>query len=206
MHRSHVTTLLLAGALIAGAANAQAGFQKIFNGKNLEGLALVGVTPDTFKVQDGVLVCSGKPNGYFATMKSYRNYVLRFDWKYVRPAGLQKDSDFDGNSGLLIHITGEHKVWPKCIEVQLMNKDAGNVFGLGSAVQGKKDAAAQARAIKPVGEWNREEVTCKDGTIAARINDILVGEGSGSNPAEGTIGWQSEGAEIHFRNIEIKEL
>ena len=194
-------------ALAAATASAQEqGFVKLFNGRNMDDFALVGVTPATFKVENGVIMVSGQPNGYFATKKAYRNYVLKFDWKYVRPAGLQNDADFPGNSGLLVHIAGEHKVWPKCVEVQLMNKDAGNIFGLGSKVNGKKDAAAQAKAIKPVGEWNSEEVTCKDGRITAKINGIVVAEGTDTDPAEGTIGWQSEGAEIHFRNLLIREL
>jgi 3-keto-disaccharide hydrolase len=198
---------LAAFAAAAGVASAgPGGFTKLFNGKDMSDFTLVGVTPATFKVENGVIICSGQPNGYFATRKSYRNYVLKFDWRYARPANLQNDAAFGGNSGLLIHIAGEHKVWPKCIEVQLMNKDAGNIFGLGAKVNGKKDAAAQAKAIKPVGEWNSEEVICQDGKITAKINGIVVAEGTDADPAEGPIGWQSEGAEIHFRNLEIKEI
>jgi len=209
MQLRHRLALLLSAAVLAvGVAHAQdgEGFVNLSNGKNMEGFRLVGVDASTFKVQDGVIQVSGKPNGYFATEKSYRNYALKFDWRYIRPAGLQNDADFGGNSGLLIHIAGEHKVWPKCVEVQLMNKDAGNIFGLGSKVSGKKDAAVQAKAIKPVGEWNTQEVVCQDGRITAKINGMLVAEGTDADPREGPIGWQSEGAEIHFRNIRIKEL
>jgi hypothetical protein len=198
-----ITALLLAAA----AAAQQPQFTRLFNGRNVsDDFALVAVTPATFKVQDGVLICSGQPNGYFVTKRPYKNYVLRFDWRYARPAGLTNDADFPGNSGLLLHIAGEHKVWPKCVEAQLMNKDAGNIFGLfGAKANGKKDAAAQARAIKPVGQWNTMEVTTKDGAITCKINGITVAEAIGADPMEGPIGWQSEGAEIHFRNIEIAE-
>ncbi len=209
MRRRTLLAALVPGFLLAGPAvlgRADDGFVPLFNGKNMSDFQLVGVSPETFSVENGVIRCSGKPNGYFATKKSYRNYVLQFDWRYARPAGLQQDSDFAGNSGLLVHITGEHKVWPKCVEVQLMNKDAGNIFGLGSKVNGKKYADAQAKAIRPVGEWNREEVVCKDGTLIAKINGVVVAEGTGADPAEGSLGWQSEGAEIHFRNLQIKEL
>ena len=206
MTRRGRLALPLAAFVLAAAAHAGQGFKPLFNGKNMDDFVLVEVKPETFKVEDGVIVCSGQPNGYFATKKSYKNYFLRFDWKYVRPAGLEKDDDFQGNSGLLIHIDGEHKVWPKCIEVQLMNKDAGNIFGLGSEVRAKKDDQAQKKAIKPVGEWNSEEVVCQDGKITAKINGVVVAEGTGARPAEGPIGWQSEGAEIHFRNLTVKEL
>jgi len=201
------TLLVAAAALAAGAVSqAEGEFRPLFNGRDMADFVLVSTPPDTYRVADGVIQVSGSPNGYFATKKSYRNYVLEFDWKYVRPAGLQNDAEFPGNSGLLLHIAGDHKVWPKCVEVQLMNRDAGNIFALnGGKATGKKYADAQKQAIKPVGEWNHEQVTCKDGTITAKINGILVAEATGCDPAEGPIGWQSEGAEIHFRNLRIKE-
>ncbi len=87
-----------------------------------------------------------------------------------------------------------------------MNRDAGNIFALGGKFQGKKDADAQKKAIKPVGQWNQEEVTCRDGTIVCKINGIEVARGTGAQPDQGQIGWQSEGSPIRFRNLRIKTL
>lgn len=168
---------------------------------------LVGIKADTITVQDGEVRLTGKPNGYFATKKSYKNYVLKFEWMYERPAGLENEATFNGNSGLLVHIAGDHKVWPKCVEVQLANKDAGNIFAIGGAkFTGKKDAESQKKAIKPVGQWNVEEVTCKDGEIVCKINGVEVAKGTGATPDAGPIGWQSEGAPIRFRNLTIQTL
>jgi len=198
---------LAAGALAAPADAPEPGFTRLFNGKDMQGLKLIGTPAATWKVVDGVIVCSGAPNGYMATEKSYRNYVLKFDWRYARPAALEKDADFGGNSGLLVHIAGEHKVWPMCVEVQLQNKDAGNIFGLfGAKATARKDAAAQARAIKPVGQWNSMEVESRDGKLVARVNGELIAEATDAQPKEGPLGWQSEGSEIHFRNLRIKTL
>jgi hypothetical protein len=186
---------------------ADEGFTKLFNGKDWTGFKLQGVKEDTYKIVDETIICSGKPNGYFYTEKSYKNYHLKFEVKYARPNNLKDDASFGGNSGYLIHITGDHKVWPKCVEVQGMNRDMGNIFSIGGAPKGtfKKDAEAQKKAIKPVGEWNMMEIICKDGSITAMINGSKVAEGT-SDLKEGTIGWQSEGAEIHFKNIMIKEM
>src|SRR5437660_10804671 len=76
------------------------GFKDLFNGKDLTGWKYIPEKADkTFAVKDGVVAVSGKPNGYFYTEKSYKNYVVKFDWKF--------SNDKPGsNSGLLVHITG----------------------------------------------------------------------------------------------------
>ncbi|MDR3637222.1 MAG: DUF1080 domain-containing protein [Isosphaeraceae bacterium] len=189
------------------ATGAEQGFTPLVSGDSPDQFQLVGIGPDAIKVVDGEVELSGKPNGYFATKGTYKNYVLQFDWMYDRPEGLVSDAKFAGNSGLLIHITGKPKVWPKCTEVQLANSDAGNIFAIqGAKFQGKKDPAAQRKAVKPVGQWNVEEVTCRDGAIACKINGIEVASGIGADPDSGAIGWQSEGTKIHLRKIRIKVL
>jgi hypothetical protein len=202
-------SLIAVALLVAiGVVSAQdEGFKPLFNGKDLSSFRIVPASAEqAFKVQDGMIVVSGKPAGYFATDKGYKNYVLRFDWRYKRPDGLQDEAKFNGNSGLLVHITGEHKVWPRSVEVQGMNREHGRIFAIGGA-KGKytTDTAAQKKAIKPVGEWNTTEVTSENGKLTSKVNGVVISEGMGEL-TEGPIGWQSEGAEIHFRNIQIKEL
>jgi len=197
-------TLLAASGL---AVRANEGPTPLVEGDDPSQFELVAIGPDTIKIVDGEISISGHPDGYFATKKSYRNYRLTFDWRYERPEGLASDAQFRGNSGLLIHIARPHKVWPRCVEVQLMNADAGHIFAIGGAnFEGRKDAAAQRAAIKAVGEWNHEEVTCRDGAISCEINGSLVDKGTGAMPDHGPIGWQSEGWKIRFRNLLIREL
>jgi hypothetical protein len=194
-------------ALAAPILAADDDFKPLVKGDDPLQFELVKIGPDTIKIVDGEVRISGQPNGYFATKGSYRNYVLSFDWKYDRPERLESDAKFEGNSGVLIHIQPPHKVWPQCIEAQLYNKDAGRTFAInGSKFDGKPDPAAQKRAIKPVGEWNEEEITCKDGSITCKINGIEVCRGTGASPDRGSIGWQSEGAPIRFRKLRIKVL
>src|SRR5438067_5736119 len=85
-------------------------FKDLFNGKDLTGWKYIPEKADkTYTVVDGYIKVSCQPAGYFYTDKSYKNYVLKFDWRYKRPANLEDDKKFEGNSGCLIHITGPHK-------------------------------------------------------------------------------------------------
>jgi 3-keto-disaccharide hydrolase len=186
------------------------GFKPLFNGKDLSGWKTFldpkkgDVEPaKTWTVEDGVIKCTGNPNGYFYTEKSFKNYVLRYDWKYLKPAEGQKSTY---NSGLLVHMQPPNKIWPKCIEAQGANKNHGFLYFLEcKKLESHYDQAAKDKATHPIGEWNTTEVTCgADGSLAVKINGTAVASGK-SDLTEGPVGFQSEGAEIHFRKIVIKE-
>jgi hypothetical protein len=87
-----------------------------------------------------------------------------------------------------------------------MNKAHGQIFAIGGA-KGKYTFDAQTLKVarKPVGEWNTTEVICKNGEITSKVNGAQVSTGSGEL-TEGPFGFQSEGAEIHFKNIRIKVM
>lgn len=59
---------------------------------------------------------------------------------------------------------------------------------------------------KPAGEWNRMEVICDGPTITNIVNGYVVNVGTDSSLAEGKILFQSEGAELFFRKIEVRPL
>jgi hypothetical protein len=213
MRNVRLLAVLLAGVALLAVqgtlpAAEEAGFTKLFNGKDLTGFKIFPENAAaTYPVKEGAVAVTGKPAGYFYTEKSYKNYVLKYDWMYTRPADLTDDSKFNGNSGCLVHITGEHKIWPQSIEVQGMNKNAGLMIPVSKApmANAKDDPAARKQAVKPVGQWNTTEVTVMEGKISAKINDTPIAE-CVTSLKEGPIGFQSEGAEIHYKNIMIKEL
>jgi hypothetical protein len=187
------------------------GFKALFNGKDLSGWKTYLTAKDadpskTLIVKNGEIQVTGQPFGYFYTAKPYKNYVLRYTWTYPKD---QPDKT-TMNSGCLVHIQEPHKVWPKSVEPQCRYMDHGKLFFIGFAKDAKKeqkfDEAAQKKALKPSHEWNTTEVTAKaDGSLEVRINGTLVTTGR-SELTEGPIGFQSEGARIHFKDIKIKEL
>lgn len=77
-------------------------------------------------------------------------------------------------------------------------RDAGWKDELG--FRGKNDVE------KPAGEWNRMEVICDGGRITNIVNGFVVNSATNASPVQGKLLFQSEGAEIHFRRIEIRPL
>jgi hypothetical protein len=197
-------------ALLAGGAQDEAGFEKIFNGTDFSGIKFFlgeGKTEpgETFKVAEGAIVCSGRPNGYWYTEKKYKDFTLRFDYRYKRPADLTDEEKFGGNSGYLFYAA-EHKVWPRSIEVQGMNRQVLTLIGIGGFKVKKsfEDAEARKKARKPVGEWNSIEIVSKGGKMTNTLNGTKITEFTEFEAVEAPIMFQSEGAEIHWRNVRIK--
>ena len=96
-------------------------FKDLFNGENLDGWVNVNCAPETWKVKDGTIWCTGVPIGFLRTKKEYSDYKLTFEWRWPEKAG---------NSGVLLHMTDEDKHWPPSMEAQLMNNRAGDLIGM----------------------------------------------------------------------------
>src|SRR5262245_54550915 len=180
----------------------------LFDGKDLAGWVqfLPGNADPakTWSVKDGVIRCTGTPAGYLRTEKTFKNYFLVVEWRWPEKPG---------NSGVLLHMQKDDKVWPYSVEAQLESGNAGD-FWLIDGADVKIDEARRnpgaktnikhiAGAEKKPGEWNRYEITSIDGNIVLVINGELVNVGRGAVPDEGHVLLQSEGAPIEFRTIEI---
>lgn len=196
------------GLAVRGSAGGN-GFVKLFNGKDLDGWKTFmkddkADPAKSFQVKDGEIQVTGAlPFGYFYTTKSYKNYVLRYSWTYPK----NQPEKTSMNSGLLMHMQEPHKIWPHSVEPQGRHKDHGKIFFIGFAKDAKTsqkfDEAAQQKVLKAPHEWQTTEVTSKNGKIEVRLNGTLVTTGE-SPLMSGPIGFQSEGARIHFKDIEIK--
>jgi hypothetical protein len=206
--------LLLAAPARSG--DEERGAIKLFNGKDLSGWRIF-LDPKSktdpksvWFVEDGEIVCKGQPYGYLITEKDYTNYILKVQWRWT-PEG---DND-KRNSGVFVHVSGKDKIWPKGVEAQLYRDHAGDfwlVDGFKLTVdkerQDKNSANHYLRmkksgVEKPIGEWNQYEIMCKGGMIKLTVNGVVQNEGVHAESEKGKILLQSEGAEIHFRNIEL---
>lgn len=202
---------LIGGMLVS--AGAQAEQISLFNGKDLSGWTFYledksKKMEDVWSVEDGELICKGKPAGYLRTEKEFSNYVLELEWKW--PADKKP-----GNNGVLVHATtpNELGVWPKSLECQLGNGDAGDFWVIGTKIDvfNPKVRTRDRRTInltnkseKPIGEWNKYVIVCADKTVTCIVNGDMVNYCWNVSQDKGSICLQSEGAEIRFRNIRLQ--
>jgi hypothetical protein len=209
-----LVALLVVPTLLYAQESGENGWTTLFNGKDLEGwkfhLGKEGAGNDgTYTVRDGVLICSGRPSGYIYTSKSYGNYTLQFEFAFAKPEGLENDSEFRGNSGCLIHAAEKNAlgVWPRSIEVQGANRSLGLILPIPRNLKCTHtfDGEASAKSRKPVGEFNKVEIEVRGGDMTIKLNGTPVSTVGECELTEGPIGFQSEGAETHWKNIRIRE-
>jgi hypothetical protein len=150
--------------------------------------------------------CTGKPNGFLRSKKVYRNYVFRAEWRFQTEGWEQKRPDHWPNAGFFINAGPIENTWPVSHEVQGHFGEAGSLFGVRG---GKVTGARRGPIVKErpkFGDWDRYEITQRDGHIRVVLNGVPVNEGSDAVPAEGNICIQSEGWPVDYRGLAIKEL
>jgi len=182
----------------------------------------VNTDPDTWKKQKDLLICAGKPIGVMRSEKLYENFILHVEWRHMEPGG---------NSGVFVWSDAkpdEKGRLPGGVEVQMLELDwvnlnmdngkkppiayvHGELFGVGGVKtipdnpRGERSKSIENRC-KGKGEWNTYEVVCVDGTIKLSVNGKFVNGISQSTVRKGYLCLESEGAEIHFRNLRVIEL
>jgi hypothetical protein len=216
--RSFISLMIL---LAFGGLQAQE-FKPLFNGKNLQGWNTFlkergkNVDPDTvFSVKNGSLCISGKELGYIVNERNFTDFhlVVEFKWGEKRyPPREDKPRD----SGVLYYAVSDDKVWPRAIECQIQEGDCGDFWLIDSVtlvIDGMQTQATNnTRVVKkkdnenPTGEWNRIEIISRQGQCTHIVNGVIVNAGENASLRSGRILLQSEGAEVFYRKIEIKEF
>jgi putative membrane-bound dehydrogenase-like protein len=159
---------------------------------------------DVWSVRDGVLRCEGSPAGYIRTREAFTNYRLVVEWRFDPARGA-------GNSGVLLRVVGEDKVWPRSIEAQLQSGNAGDfwnidAFGMRAAPErtnGRNTVRKEPSSEKPIGEWNRYEILVDGPRVELRVNGVLQNTADWCDEVPGFIALQSEGAVIEFREVTL---
>ena len=197
-------------------AEKKEGFVPLFNGVNMTGW--IGNLNDYY-AKDGMIVCdpSKGGNGNLYTEKEYSDFVMRFEF-LLTPAA---------NNGLGIRTPLEGDAAYVGMELQILDNEAevykdlheyqyhGSVYGV---------IAAKRGYLKPLGEWNYQEVIAKGNRITITLNGTVILDGDiaevsknftstidgnkhpGLSNKQGHIGFLGHGSWVSFKNLRIKEL
>ena len=195
------------------------GFTPLFDGQTLEGWQ---GGKDGYEVRDGAIVSLPKGgSGNLCTNKEYSDLHLKFEFKLTPGAnngiGLRIPMPVEGKrldpayAGLEIQVLddGDEKYKGKIKEWQ----HHGSVYGIVPAKQGH---------LKPVGEWNSEEIILQGKQIKVILNGETIVDADldkastpqtidgrdhpGLKRDRGHICFCGHGAEVWFRNLRVKEL
>ncbi len=193
----------------------------LFNGKNLDGWSIhirhadkSDPTADPkgiFKVEDGLIHVSGEEFACLTTNEEYADYKVSLEFKWGEKRWPPRENVVR-DSGVLVHVVGPMKVWPRSIECQIQEHDCGDFYlvdGATIGIDGKIEKRYKKKtedAEKPHGEWNTVEVVCEGGSVTNIINGKVVNKGTDASVRRGKIVLQSEGAEIFFRNVVLTPL
>ena len=189
------------------------GFTPIFNGTDFTGLA---GDVDKYEIKDGILSNKAGQSGTVHTAKEYADFVARLEFR-LPPAG---------NNGLAIRYPGSgDPAYTGMCELQILDSEHesyakldprqyhGSAYGMAAATRGY---------LRPVGQWNFQEVTVKGSTIKVELNGSVILEtdlskldpakfksGSkhpGKDLTKGYLGLAGHSAPVEFRNLSIKDL
>jgi hypothetical protein len=187
------------------------GFKSVFNGKDFTGWA---GPIENYEIQDGAIVCRPSKGGTIYTTDEFSDFIVRLEFKL--PPG--------GNNGLAIRYPGQNDTaYGGMCELQVLDNDDpkyarldsrqfhGSAYGM---------AAAKRGYLRPVGEWNFQEVTVKGSTICVELNGTRILDCDlskiteyldnkphpGKDRPSGHFGFAGHSDPVAFRNIVIKPL
>jgi hypothetical protein len=162
--------------------------------------------PGTWNDTSEGIGCTGKPRGYLYSKESFQNFTWRLEYRFPRPENLTDETKFKGNTGFMVYITGEHKIWPVSLEVQGKHVQMATIKENGGANAPTVEDQPQVReaARKPVGQWNRLEIISKDGELQVLLNDQAVCKSQPNFLSSGAIGIQAEDFPFEVRRMRIR--
>jgi hypothetical protein len=190
------------------------GYQLLFDGRSMD--QWTGAT-DTYVPENGTITIHPEKGsgGNLYTKKEYSDFDFRFEFK-LTPAA---------NNGVGIRAPLQGDAAYTGMEIQILDNDApeykdlhpyqyhGSIYGVVPAKRGY---------LKPVGQWNSEEIIAKGPKIKVILNGTVITDADITNAREngtmdgkqhpglkrdkGHIGFLGHGSVVQFRNIRIKDL
>ncbi|MEN9573559.1 MAG: hypothetical protein RL514_1414 [Verrucomicrobiota bacterium] len=209
-------SLALGTALLVGCAtmNRETGFLPLFDGKTLNGWKLLGGQGGGYGVKDGVLFCAKGGGGNLLTEREYGDFIFRYEFKLEAGGnnGIALRAPFAAGSlayaGMEVQILDDtHPKYAKLKDAQFN----GSVYLVAPAKRGY---------LRPVGEWNEEEIYARGRHLRVTLNGHVIVDTNLNNVTDretlqkhpgilrtkGHLGFLGHNDYVEFRNLRIKEL
>jgi hypothetical protein len=188
------------------------GFKRVFNGRDLKGWA---GPVDNYEVKDGAIVCKPGKGGTIYYDQEYSDFMARLEFKLPHA----------GNNGLAIRYpgTGDTAYEGMC-ELQVLDNTDPDYKGKLDPRQFHGSAygmvAAERGYLRPVGEWNYQEVTVKGSTVKVELNGTVILNADlgkvtdfmanhphpGKDRASGYFGFAGHNDPVAYRAVELKKI
>jgi hypothetical protein len=194
-----------------GSKDEEAGFTPLFNGKDLSGW--VGDTTG-YIVENGAIVCGPQGRNLY-TEREYGNFVLRLEFQLTPGA----------NNGIGIRTPREGDPAYVGMELQVLDNTAekyrelksyqyhGSIYGV---------IAAKREFLKPVGEWNEQEIRVDGRRVRITLNGTVIVDADldevtrggtidgqahpGLARTTGHIAFCGHGDRVAYRKLRLREL
>jgi len=179
------------------AAQADAGWITLFDGKSLDNWTPIGTA--NWKLEDGAVVADSG-NGFLVSKNSYGDFQLRSEFWIAT----------ETNSGIFIRCTDPNSVTGKtAYEVNIWDTRPKPEYGTGAIV----DVAKVDPMPKAGGKWNVYEIIAKGPKFTVILNGQKTVDGAEDGKfANGRIALQhgmgvsDDKGVVKFRKVEIKPL
>jgi len=200
-------TTVLATAQFAFAADDEAGFKSLMDGKTFDGWKVTTDSPSTWTIKDGAFVANGKVAHlyYVGDDKPFKNFHLK----------VEVMTDPISNGGIYFHTKYQAEGWPRTgIECQVNNthgdwKKTGSLY----------DIANTGLTAAQDGKWWTQEIIVEGNKVTVKVdgkNVLQYNEPAGAQPNkdytrkldEGTFCLQGHDPKstIRYKNIRVKRL
>jgi hypothetical protein len=171
------------------------GFTPLFDGTNLDAWSADDNQKKHWVIEKGILRYDGRA-GTLRTKESFKNYVLRVDFRLPRKA----------DSGIFVRDNKQLNIWTWAMGSGEMWEHRGRFK---PKEKGERNPyIPKTREDRAVGEWNSFLITVQDDKVTVVLNGKEVISQApllGSKP-ESSVGLQRHGDPLEFKNIYIKRL
>jgi hypothetical protein len=151
----------------------------------------------------GNLICEGNGGHEWLRWDSeLGDFIYHVEWRFTAVPGKK-----GYNSGVYARNSVDAKIWH---QAQTGDGSGGYIFG-NSDVGGttkrinlsKRGAVSR---VKPAGEWNTFEITCRGKEMTLWVNGAMTTRWEDCAVPRGYVGLEAEGWRIEFRNVKLKTL